>query len=428
MNPITCKEYGELSIREQNLKESEIRQIELQVEAAAKQLRANQRDILFRTHRSLKAGSYVGVIAIQNRIIEILPKIDGEDQEVRFALVRMLAVAEDLRISDQELAALATQPFELLEILIRLFVNRLHVAMRKGIPRRYERYEEDLKVVRGRLDATRQFTRFAGRTDQLACIWDELTENTPLNRVLKAAVQLLLSLSKSIDNRRLLVAALERYDYVDDTKNPLLERVFLDRINSEFHNLYRFAVFFLSRRFQSTTTGEGFGVSMLFPMNELFEKFIGKSLKRVLESQGLSVHLQHQKHYAIRTASGERLFQLKPDVVIESHKYSGCIVLDTKWKSLKKSDDKRGVQQSDIYQMLTYGRSYNASRIVLLYPWHQGLDREQGIDCHWKAVSDEELPLDIATIDVRKSRTSEEIELNLSRLFDFELRQCSSRQ
>ena len=417
MNPITCKEYGELSIREQSLKESEIRQIEFQVEAAAKQLRTNRRDILFRTNSSLKAGSYVGVIAIQNRTIEILPKIDGEDQEVRAALVRMLAVAQDLQVSDQELTTLTTQPFDLLEFLIRLFVNRLHMAMRKGIPRSYELYEEDLKVVRGKLDVTRQFTRFAGRTDQLACIWDELTENTPLNRVLKATVQFLFSLSKSIDNRRLLVAALERYDSVDDTRSPLLERVFLDRINSEFHKLYTLAVFFLSRRFQTTTVGAGFGVSMLFPMNELFEEFIGKSLKRVLETKGFSVHLQHQKHYAIRNTSGKRLFQLRPDVVIETHKNSDCIVLDTKWKRLQKSDEKRGVKESDIYQMLAYGRSYNASRIVLLYPWYQDLNAEQGIDCYWEVVDSDQLPLDIATIDVRKS---ENIEQNLSSLFDLE--------
>ena len=417
MNPITCKEYGELSIREFSLKESEISQIEFQVEAAAKQLRTNRRDILFRTNSSLKAGSYVGVIAIQNRTIEILPKIDGEDKEVRTALIRMLAVAQDIRVSDQELTALKTQPFDLLEFLIQLFVNRLHVAMRKGIPRRYENHEDDITVVRGRLNVIRQFTRHAGRTDQLACIWDELTENTPLNRVLKATVRLLSNLSKSTDNRRLLLAALEKYDAVEDSQNPLLETVFLDRINVEFHNLYRLAKFFLSYRYQTTTTGSGLGVSMLFPMNELFEKFIGRSLKRLLEPKGYSVHLQHQKHYAIRNTSGKQLFQLRPDVVIEPHGKGDCVVLDTKWKSLKKSDEKRGVEQSDIYQMLAYGRSYDASRIVLLYPWYQDLNAVQGIDCYWEVVGSDRLPLDIATIDVRKS---ENIKQNLSRLFDLE--------
>ncbi len=417
MKPITCKEYGEISIRGNNLKNSEIEQIEIQIESAAKQLRANQKDILYRTYSSLKAGSYVGVIATQNRTIEILPKIyeeDEEDEEVRAVLIRMLTVAQDLPISDQELTALSTQSIDLLEFLIRLFAKRLHAAMKKGIPRRYELFEDDLKVVRGRLDVTRQFTRFAGRADQLACVWDELTENTPLNRVLKATVRLLIILSKSVDNRRLLVAVLEKYDSVDDARNPLSEHVTLDRINSEFHILYRLAIFFLSHRYQTTTVGKGFGVSMLFSMNKLFEKFIGKSLKRVLEPRGFSVHLQHQKYHAIRNDAGKPLFQMKPDVVIEPHGNSDCIVLDTKWKSLK-SDDKQGVEQSDIYQMLAYGRSYNASRIVLLYPWYRNLSADQGIYCNWKAAFDNNLPLDIATIDIRKTK---KIEQNLSRLID----------
>ena len=416
MIPITCKEYGEISIREKNLKNSEIKQIEIQIESAAKQLRANQKDILYRTYSSLKVGSYVGVIATQNRTIEILPKIDEEDEEVRAVLIRMLTVAQDLPISNQELTALSTQPIDLLELLIRLFANRLHAAMKKGIPRRYELFEDDLKVVRGRLDVTRQFTRYAGRADQLACVWDELTENTPLNRVLKATVRLLISLSKSVDNRRLLVAAFEKYDSVDDVQNPLSEHVTLDRINSEFHILYRLAIFFLSHRYQTTTVGKGFGVSMLFSMNELFEKFIGKSLKRVLEPHGFTVHLQHKKYYAINNAEGNPLFRLKPDVVVKPHGNSDYIVLDTKWKSLE-SDDKLGVKQSDIYQMLAYGRSYNASRIILLYPWYTNLSADQGIYRNWKAACESNFPIDIATIDIRKTKN---IEQNLSLLFDIE--------
>ena len=103
------------------------------------------------------------------------------------------------------------------------------------------------------------------------------------------------------------------------------------------------------------------------------------------------------------------MFQLRPDVVIEPHGKGDGVVLDTKWKSLIKSDEKRGVEQSDIYQMLAYGRSYNASRIVLLYPWYQDLNAEQGIDCYWEVVGSDQLPLDIATIDVRKSENIKKI-------------------
>tara|TARA_R100001224_G_scaffold86572_1_gene55671 strand:- start:6948 stop:7277 length:330 start_codon:yes stop_codon:yes gene_type:complete len=45
-------------------------------------------------------------------------------------------------------------------------------------------------------------------------------------------------------------------------------------------------------------------------------------------------------------------------------------VIDTKWKALAKepSDRKRGVSQSDVYQMMAYSRIYGCRNLMLLYP------------------------------------------------------------
>ena len=399
---IVRREYQKILLSDFDLTDSEIDQFEIQAEIAAKKLRVSPSEVLNRHRNSLKCGSVVGVLAIPNRTIEILPKIDGEESKVREALVHILKVAHDLPISDHELSTLKFQRRDLLEILIRIFAVRLNGAVRKGIPRRYEVHEGEVAVVRGKLNIPRQFTRYAGRTDQLACIWDELTQNTPLNRVLKVTVRFLLSMTKSIANRRLLITLLEMYDAVSDSRNPLSERVSLDRINTEFHDLYKLAKYFLSHRFQSTTSGRGLGFTLLFSMNELFENFIGKCIKNALEPRGSDVRLQHQKHYAIRERSDHSkcLFKLKPDVVIKPKGGANETILDTKWKKLEHSDKKLGINQSDIYQVLTYGRAYDASRIILLYPWYRNISDCQGIISQWDAVGVSELHLDIATIDI----------------------------
>ena len=400
---ITCKEYENVSIRENELKDAEIHQFQLQADAAAKKLRVPPNEIFYRTHNSLKFGSVVGILAIPTRTIEVLPKIDGAEEKIRNTLIRMLVVAEDLPISSNVLSTLKTQRLDLLEILIRIFAKQLHVAIGKGIPRRYELNQEDISVFRGKLNVTRQFTRYAGRADRLACIWDEMTENTPLNRVLKAAVHLLFRLSKSTENRRLLSALLDRYDLVDDSRTPLCERVSLDRSNARFHDLYKFALLFLSGQYQSTTSGQGLGITMLFSMNQLFENFIGKCLKRALEPKGYKVHLQHKSHYAIWELNKKsRLFNLQPDVVIETIDDKNDIILDTKWKVLDRSDNRRGVSQSDVYQVLAYGRAYDASRIILLYPWHQNISQSDGIKDEWEANDSSRLPLDVVTVDLSK--------------------------
>ena len=84
--------------------------------------------VLERTRDGIKTAQVVGTISVPGATLEILPKIDGENGAVREALVRMLAVAWNLRIADGELVGFDTQRNDLLEVLIGLFANRLLTA------------------------------------------------------------------------------------------------------------------------------------------------------------------------------------------------------------------------------------------------------------------------------------------------------------
>ena len=359
--------------------------------------RVGQR-VLERTHKGLKAGGVVGIIAAPGVTLEILPKIDGENDTVRKALWSMLSVAWDLRVADGELAGLDKQR-SMLEMLIRLFANRLLEAVRRGLPRRYIGFEEDLGLLRGRLNVVRQVTALAARPDVLACRYEELSEDTPLNRVLKAAVKRLLQLTHSAANARLLGELAASLEWVGDSPAPLKEPVRLDRTNTSFHDLHRLARLLLSGDWQSTTRGETLGFSLLFPMADLFERFIGKLLERSATSQRVSVSVQDPGPGVLLDRRGQdehELFKLRPDVVI--HAPTGPIVLDTKWKNLDSKKDQLNVAKSDIYQMLAYGQAYGAQRLVLLYPWRSELG-EKGIIRSWR-VQGTQTPLDIATVDV----------------------------
>ena len=70
----------------------------------------------------------------------------------------MLARVFDLNISSGAMADLGWQRHDLLEVLIRLFCDRLFEAVHRGLSRRYVDREDDLKALRGRLNVKRQFT------------------------------------------------------------------------------------------------------------------------------------------------------------------------------------------------------------------------------------------------------------------------------
>ena len=365
-------------------------------ERAAKRLKPNA--VLERTRSGVKAAQVVGVISVPGATLEILPKIDGPDETVRKSLLHMLCVAQNLRPLAGDLASLGSQRSDLLELLITLFASRLLGAMRQGLPRRYVGHEEDLKLMRGRLHVVRQVTALAARPDVLACRFDELSEDTPLNRVLKAAVVRLSQVARSAANARLLAELAARLEFVGHSSAPLDEPVRLDRTNTAYHDLHQLARLFLSGDWQSTASGKSLGFSLLFPMPELFEKFIGRCLRRALAPW--PVRLQSKGHSALQDDEGP-LFELRPDAVIDTP--SGPIVLDTKWKKLASNGDRKlGVVQGDVYQMLAYAQAYEAERLVLLYPWLEGVKR--GAVRRWRVVGTER-KLEIAAVDVGEPRS-----------------------
>ena len=390
---LTCREWENLP-ESCNLTKSEANRLYDLAKHSARRLKLPKDAVLSRTYHGLKAGQVVGILVIPGKTLEILPKIDGEDSNVRAVLIHMLAVAYNLRVVDGKLAALAVQQHDLLELLVRLFADQLLAAVRRGLPRRYISHEEDLKLLRGKLNVTRQITYLAFRPDLLACRFDELSEDTPLNRVLKAAVSRLTCITRSAANARLLAQLAAYLDFVGDSPNPLCEPVRLDRTNTAFHDLYALACLFLQGDWQSTRSGDSLGFSLLFPMNDLFEKFIGQSLKRTLHRP---VYLQDRRHHVLTNTNGSSIFNLKPDAVIN---VSDCsIILDTKWKSL--TPDKQetlGVKESDIYQILAYGQAYRATSLILLYPWRSEMVSE-GISRDW-IVTGTTRHLYIATVNV----------------------------
>ncbi len=161
---------------------------------------------------ALRARGVVGILATSESSLEILPKSDVAPDEtrehqnaaIRKHLVHMLAIALDLRIDLGAITDLAWQRETLLEILIRIFCDKLTEAVRKGIPRRYVGREEDLPTLHGRLDINRQFTRHAVNPSRLSCRFDLLSEDIALTRIMKAAISHLFRISRRAPNQQRL--------------------------------------------------------------------------------------------------------------------------------------------------------------------------------------------------------------------------------
>lgn len=370
--------------------------------------------VLEHGRHALRARGVVGVLTAGDASLEILPKIDVAPDEtsshqnaaIRKRLVHMLAVALDLKLDLGAITDLAWQRDTLLEILVRIFCGKLTEALRKGMPRRYVPRDEDLPTLRGQLDVTRQFTRHALNPSRLACRFDLLSEDTPLNRIMKAAVTYLARLSRRATNQQRLREL--AFVYADITDMPVSglrwDQVVIDRTNRSWQELFAMARLFLQHRYQTTTGGRSQGTAMLFEMNPLFEEYIGRLVSRALAGTGLTVSLQGGRLFCLNAEdSGRGLFQTKPDIIIRE---GGRVthVIDTKWKriSTRIDDPKQGVSQADVYQMMAYAQLYSAPRLTLLYPHHPGLGAYDSVQARYR-ISGYETILETASIDILDS-------------------------
>lgn len=398
------REWGVFPIGEGGLQSCEVGAFLKTAERAARKLRLPEGAVLSRVVGGLKAGQVCGVLSYQGRSLEILPKIDGTGSDSRLALVNMLSVVHDLRISDGELTQLQTQRRSILELLIALFIRRLIKAMRSGLQRQYMRHQDDLHFVRGTIDIKRQLTKRPSASARLFCEFDELSENTPLNRMLKAVVLRLHGISSSSESKRHLQTILDVLRNVDFSSHPLKEAIQIDRSAAAYADIIPLARLLLSGDWQNTTSGHTTGTALLFPMNELFERYIARRAQQALGKN--LVHKQHFRHHAL----SNKLFRIIPDIVVDYQ--IEPVIIDTKWKQLENGDrQKLGVLQADIYQMLAYGHSYaangNKPRLVLLYPHHAALEKPEGVLRRW-SVTGSELPLTVASLNISKQRSPEQ--------------------
>lgn len=369
---------------------------------------ADGTEILCDHHRFLRARQMVGVIAGRGCSLEILPKVDpagaSEDAAtVRARLVHMLDVSLGLGLSTGESAAIAHRADSLLEVFIALFAERLLAQVRSGLPLLYRQREDDLRALRGRLDVARQFTIHAVRPDRLACRFDALEADVPLMQVMKACVLLVARHARSHGTQRKLAEL--RFLLADVRDVPLQalpwRRVQIDRSSRRWRTLLDLARLLLGGRWQQTHA-EAYapeGVTLLFAMNDLFERYVAVQLRRALGDTQLEVVAQGGSAYCLGPWSEDGrvvgdTHATRPDLLVR-HGNRIVAILDTKWKSPAK-----GVSHADLYQMMAYARLYACPNLFLLYP---ALPGQLASDVHPRGIAPGPDRLDVATISLERS-------------------------
>lgn len=322
----------------------------------------------------LKLDNFVGVIQTPcGTVLEIVPKHQangGDLAEARALLRKLLMSLLDLPKRDVGVASLQLYDAPLSEWVMGQFLLELETLVGRGLRFEYQRREEELSFLRGQLNLNEQLHQPPGRAHRFHVRHEVYLPDRAENRLLKLALEWVRRGTQDANHWRL--AQELSFRLAEIPASFQVQQDFRawgqDRLLAHYRSIKPWCELILNQHMPLAVAGAYQGMSLLFPMEKLFERFVARWLRATLaagadmrtpaRSQSLCVHQQ------------KPIFQLEPDIFI-----ADCgqrWVLDTKWKLLdtSKRADKYGLSQSDFYQLFAYGQKYmgGAGRMALIYP------------------------------------------------------------
>lgn len=325
----------------------------------------------------LTVQNYVGVIRTRRGVqVEILPKLskrsDEDAQTSRRLLIKMLLELEDSPFREGTAAELEVYEMPLFEFLMRLFVNQVITIVRKGIARAYVPRKDNLIYLRGKLQLAEHIRRNSSGSIRTYCEYDEYEANRPINRLIKAALGIVSRESLESATQQLCRELLYSFDEVPESKNHRLDyqRMQKDRLIQHYMPAMPACMMILEHLNPLTREGDRQTVSMLFPMEKVFEDYVAAKLPQQLRQWRIRTQTTGQA--LVEKHLGRKIFNLRPD--LELSRGGKRIIADTKWKLINQRDrgNRYGISQGDIYQLFAYSRKYLADQglreVYLIYP------------------------------------------------------------
>ncbi len=268
-------------------------------------------------------------------------------------------------------------PDRLPDLVAEILTRATQRRIRRNLTLEFRRSQADLTRVRGRIDILRTERSGLLRKGKIACSFEELTTDTPRNRLVKAALTKLCSSVREEDlarRCRSLAAALGRAGVSDETSTGMRSRSLrvAGRVNAEDRQMLAAA----ELAFRLSLPAEDLGRANLPApgrdeawARQLFEKAVGGFYDTVLGPRGWSVKRGKRIHWPIEGQTktsriDDILPQMQTDITLESppadaHDRGHRIVIDTKFTSLLKSGQygAQVLKSGYIYQIYAYLRS-----------------------------------------------------------------------
>lgn len=255
----------------------------------------------------------------------------------------------------------AKEEFENVQNLFASILSKgIAKQLKQGLHRDYLTRCDSLETMRGKLDFNGTIKNRLEKKQRLSCEFDELSEDTILNQILKTTmVYLIRDKSISPEFKNALKKELVFFDGVSILEPSQIQwnRIYYNRNNKSYEMLMNICYFVLDDMIQTTEAGEYYLASFSDEkMAALYEKFILEYYK--IHHTYLSEVKSAAIQWNLTDENDERMIRFLPamqsDVFLRLD--DKILILDAKYygKTMQTHFDKHSLHSANLYQIFTY--------------------------------------------------------------------------
>ena len=266
----------------------------------------------------------------------------------------MLAYAFQI-LREQGYASCGTEDFEnTADLLSAILVRGVSIQIKRGLGKTYIEKTEPLSCLRGKIDVTESIKQQTLIKQQLVCTYDEFSEDTYMNRILKTSMELLIRYDIPKTRKKELRNLLLYFKDVSTLDIHTIDWNFRFNRNNQSYQMLMSVCYLLIKGLLQTTADGSVKLMQFIDeqrMCRLYEKFI-------LE--------YYRKHFPQISANAEQIpWQLDDGVkdmlpIMQSDimlkKGNNVLIIDAKYYShtTQSRFDSHTLHSANLYQVFTY--------------------------------------------------------------------------
>ena len=269
-------------------------------------------------------------------------------------IYHMLAYAFQI-LREQGYASCGTEDFEnTADLLSAILAKGVSIQIKRGLGRTYIEQTEPLSCLRGKIDVTESIKQQTLIKQQLVCTYDEFSEDTYMNRILKTSMELLLRYDVPKARKKELRNLLMYFKDVNTLAVHTIDWNFrFNRNNQSYQMLMSVCYLLIKGLLQTTTDGT---VKLMQFIDEqrtcrLYEKFILEYYRKHYPQIKTSAS---QIGWALDDGISTMLPTMQSDIMLSYG--DKTLIIDAKYYShnTQVQYDVNTLHSNNLYQIFTY--------------------------------------------------------------------------